>query len=57
MVFDVGDNAADLMRMMELHFIHFRPVFRLEGIYLRQESHNRVVEDAANDCSAFKEPI
>lgn len=55
-VFDVRDYAADLVRVVELHLVHFGGVAGLERVDLREEGHSCVVEEAADDCCTFDEP-
>lgn len=57
-VFGVRDDAADLVRVVELHGADLVVVVvRGEGVDLREQAHGCVVEEAAYDGGALDEPV
>lgn len=55
-VFDMRDDAAEVVRVGELHVVHFWGAGGHGGIGLGKEAHGSVVEHAGHDGGAFDQP-
>ncbi len=52
-VFDVGDDAAEVVRVRELHVVHFLRAGGHGWVGLGEEAHGGVVEHAGDNGGAF----
>lgn len=55
-IFDVGDDAAEVVRVRELHVVHLLRAGGHGWVGLGQEAHGGVVEHTGDDGGAFDYP-